>query len=101
VTLCSEFKISAEHSSLSGHFPGAPVVPGVVILDEICDRILRIFPDHRVIAIPNVKFAKPLLPGETACMTIESESGVFRFRCSVGEHLIASGTLQLAVRGPL
>jgi 3-hydroxyacyl-[acyl-carrier-protein] dehydratase len=27
--------ISADHPSLPGHFPGTPIVPGVVILDEI------------------------------------------------------------------
>ena len=27
--------IRADHPSLPGHFPGAPLVPGVVILDEV------------------------------------------------------------------
>ena len=27
--------IHADHPSLPGHFPGAPLVPGVVILDEV------------------------------------------------------------------
>ena len=27
--------ISANHPSLPGHFPGAPLVPGVLILDEV------------------------------------------------------------------
>ena len=27
--------IRANHPSLPGHFPGAPLVPGVVILDEV------------------------------------------------------------------
>ena len=33
--------IGADHPSLPGHFPGAAIVPGVVILDEIVAALAR------------------------------------------------------------
>jgi 3-hydroxyacyl-[acyl-carrier-protein] dehydratase len=33
--------ISADHPSLPGHFPDAPLVPGVVILDEVLGALLE------------------------------------------------------------
>ena len=28
------FRVEADHPALEGHFPGRPIVPGVVLLDE-------------------------------------------------------------------
>ena len=33
--------IRADHPSLPGHFPGAPLVPGVVILDEVLEALIE------------------------------------------------------------
>ena len=33
--------IGAEHPALAGHFPGAPILPGVLLLDEMLREIGR------------------------------------------------------------
>jgi len=38
--------IRADHPSLPGHFPGAPLVPGVVILDEVLEALIRSLPER-------------------------------------------------------
>ena len=34
-----QFVIAADHPSLPGHFPGQPVVPGVVVLERVLEAI--------------------------------------------------------------
>jgi 3-hydroxyacyl-[acyl-carrier-protein] dehydratase len=36
-----QFIIAADHPALPGHFPGNPIVPGVVLLDEALALIRR------------------------------------------------------------
>ncbi len=51
------FTISPDHPSLPGHFPGRPVVPGVVLLSEV----LACLPDGATLL--TAKFTAPVLPG--------------------------------------
>lgn len=62
-TVISEFTIPANHPALAGHFPGQPVVPGVVLLDAIYAAI-RMRKPLFLRAIPVAKFLNPVLPGE-------------------------------------
>jgi len=86
------FMISADHPSLPGHFPGRPLVPGVVLLDRVMDAIEArdgVLPPG--LRLPQVKFLQPLLPGEAAQVELEGAAPRWRFRVVRAEVLLATG----------
>ena len=66
-----QFVIPADHPSLPGHFPGNPVVPGVVILDRVFAAIESEHGTAAAWRLPQVKFLQPLLPGEPARVELD------------------------------
>ena len=90
------FIIPAGHPSLAGHFPGAPVVPGVVLLEEILLEAQACFGERmRIVSIPQVKFLAPLLPDEQASAHLELDKQVLRFRVERGERILVQGHFML------
>jgi 3-hydroxyacyl-[acyl-carrier-protein] dehydratase len=87
--------ISPDHPSLPGHFPGHPVVPGVVLLNEIIETLRGMVGQPVLVTgMPSVKFVSPLKPGEALTIHIEQEeAGQALFKCQVGRRLVASGML--------
>jgi 3-hydroxyacyl-[acyl-carrier-protein] dehydratase len=79
--------ISADHPALAGHFPGNPIVPGVVILDAVVRQA-----GGGVVKLPAVKFHAPLRPGEE--FEIRIEGG--RFSVTSGAKLLVSGSYAFA-----
>ena len=87
--------ISADHPALAGHFPGVPILPGVLLLDET----LRALEEAESLAltqwrIGRAKFLKPVRPGET--LVVEHQrlpNGSVRFTISSAGHLVAKGML--------
>ena len=90
--------IRADHPSLPGHFPGAAIVPGVVILDEILAALTEWRKDSHVTVISTVKFLVPLRPEQpfTICLSAsqDAESEV-DFCCRVEDRVIVEGRLQV------
>ncbi len=87
--------IGAQHPALPGHFPGAPVVPGVVLLDRVAAALQR-WRGQRVAGLPQVKFLRPLLPDETAELVLSDDGKSIRFSIALGSTLIASGSIEAA-----
>ncbi len=91
------FLIDHDHPCLPGHFPGQPVVPGVVVLDRVLDALEREAGALPALRLPQVKFVQPLLPGEAADITLDPLAPLpgarWRFRVLRGDTLIASGEI--------
>ncbi|GAB6195418.1 hypothetical protein [Lysobacter xanthus] len=86
-----DFLIDASHPSLPGHFPGNPIVPGVVLLDRVVEAIERRHGPLAALRMPQVKFLQPLRPDEPARIELDGETPRWRFRVLRGDVLIASG----------
>jgi 3-hydroxymyristoyl/3-hydroxydecanoyl-(acyl carrier protein) dehydratase len=71
------FTIPPDHPSLPGHFPGAPVVPGVVVLAEVLALVPA--PPGSARRLAWVKFLRPLLPGQQASVTLIASAQGWRF----------------------
>ena len=86
-----QFSIPHDHASLPGHFPGRPIVPGVVLLERVLEAIERTHAPLGALRMPQVKFMQPLLPGEPAKVVLEGEAPRWRFRVLRDAALLASG----------
>lgn len=81
---------------MPGHFPGNPLVPGVVILDEVMQCIRRQLGDVSIQALPNVKFLAPLRAGVEVSVTVEEKkTALLAFTCRTVDSVICSGQVRI------
>ena len=91
--------IRANHPSLPGHFPDAPLVPGVVILDEVIAALAEWRENSQLSGIRMVKFLAPLHPEQafTISLSLEHERAAeVNFCCRAEDRVIIEGQLEVA-----
>ncbi|WP_305805789.1 hypothetical protein [Stenotrophomonas sp. YIM B06876] len=89
-----QFTIPCDHPCLAGHFPGRPLVPGVVVLEQVLRAIARQTGlPVTALRLPQVKFMAPLLPGQAATIELEGAAPRWRFTVLRDEQLLVRGEL--------
>jgi 3-hydroxymyristoyl/3-hydroxydecanoyl-(acyl carrier protein) dehydratase len=91
--------IRANHPTLPGHFPGAPLVPGVVILDEVLAALIEWRQDSQLTGIRLVKFLAPLTPEQAFTISFSAKNeraAEINFCCRTGDRVIVEGRLEVA-----
>lgn len=92
----SNFQVTASHPSLEGHFPGQPIVPGVLLLDHV-QSAAESWLGHEFGSTrwTQIKFMRPLLPDQEVFIDLEMSDGGSRIRfrivTTVDDALIAAG----------
>jgi 3-hydroxymyristoyl/3-hydroxydecanoyl-(acyl carrier protein) dehydratase len=92
-TFHREFQVAADHPCLPGHFPGSPLVPGVMLLEQVA-LALRAWRGERLSRVQDAKFVAPLLPEQPAQVTLTEMQGRVRFEIRREGELLARGTVE-------
>ncbi len=88
-------QIRRDHPALPGHFPGNPLVPGVLLLTELFNILEQEAGMARgPVMLTSVKFMRLLRPGEpfTVRWKLLSRKNI-AFAVARGEETIAAGTV--------
>jgi 3-hydroxyacyl-[acyl-carrier-protein] dehydratase len=103
--------ISFNEPHFQGHFPGRPIMPGVLMVEamaQVGGVVLRQMPDipdglFMFAGIDKVRFRRPVVPGDQLIMTVELLSikgrrfGKMQGRAEVEGQLAVEGELMFAL----
>ena len=114
-TIAAERLLRPDEPQFTGHFPGQPIMPGVLVAEALAQTSGLLLglsdklsggpppaqPRMYFLAATSVKYSHPAKPGDVLILRASSDrqfSGLFRFtvEAAVGEKVIASGSLMLA-----
>jgi 3-hydroxymyristoyl/3-hydroxydecanoyl-(acyl carrier protein) dehydratase len=86
-------KFALNHPCGAGHFPGNPIIPGALLLDEVLSCIATDLDiDDCSWRVKSAKFPQPARPGDKVHINYtRAANGEIRFECSVSNNKVMSG----------
>lgn len=97
----SEIRFVSDHPTAPGHFPGNPIIPGVLLLDEVVKAVAGLPGGAGEIVIRSAKFFRPVRPGEGVRLLWQSgATGIIKFECRMldDDDLAVAGTIEMGAR---
>jgi len=96
--------VTASEQFFKGHFPGQPIMPGVLIIEAMAQAGIILykqkFPNDKVLFLVSVKsrFSKPVIPGDQMVITVKpikmiAKMGIVRVAITVQEHKVAEAEI--------
>jgi 3-hydroxyacyl-[acyl-carrier-protein] dehydratase len=87
--------VPADHPAFAGHFPGRPIVPGVLLLDWALATATRLRPQQCGWTVVQAKFLRPVGPGVILQLAlVPTPRGALAFEVRAPDGPVASGVLQ-------
>ena len=115
-SIVAERDLRENEPHFAGHFPGRPIMPGVLIAEALAQTsgLLLGLSRHSecgtkpvdnpmfFLAANSIKFVSPAVPGETLTLRAQTDKSfgtLFKFNveAAVGRRLVASGSLTLSL----
>jgi 3-hydroxyacyl-[acyl-carrier-protein] dehydratase len=93
-----EFTFAPDHPAAEGHFPGNPIIPGAVLLNETLQAIqAERAVDLSAGLIKWAKFLHPVRPGDRVTAEFSSPlPGTIEFSCAVRNQTVLTGAVTCA-----
>ena len=104
--------VSVNEPYFVGHFPDAPIMPGVLVIEacaQLCSIVMtegNVHEDDGVLyvllKVDGFKFVKPIIPGDTLKISVKKTRAggplvAFDASVSVGDTLCAKGSMTFTV----
>lgn len=93
----TEVYFAIDHPATAGHFPGNPMVPGALLLDEVLKAVVESLDVGDVIAC-SAKFFQPVRPDQRLSVSWHDQlPKATRFECRLlpDGDLVAAGLIEI------
>ncbi len=110
----AHYTTKVDHPIFEGHFPGNPILPGVVQIEmiaQVCSfGFLKMYPDAfdrqidmALLGVSEAKFRKPVTPGmelviKTRCLKIRGGFLTSEGVITAGDELVAQASIMASIK---
>lgn len=97
----TELRFAADHPAFAGHFPGMPIVPGVLLLDEVLSAIAaQAGVELAQCTLGTVKFRNLVLPEQVLQLRcVSTVPGQVRFTIESAGQVAVEGSVAFQAAG--